>query len=121
MLSPPAVSVSLCINRLHTSSWGKSSTTHAQIARWNPVVGAFGSDMLDVTARLACVAFLIPAADRRISAILQSSVVASSSDLVDCAAGSEDADVSWLPLSGAFGFVTSFEFVLFEGFVDDGE
>lgn len=77
--------------------------------------------MLDVTARLACVTFLIPAADRRISAILQSSVVASSNGLVDCAAGSEDADVSWLPPPGAFGFVSSFELMLFGGFDDDGE
>ena len=82
----------------------------------------FDSDMLDVPAGLACVAFLIPAADRRISAILQSSVVASSNGLVD-GAGSEDedADVAWVPLVGAFGFVTSFELMLFEGLVDDEE
>ena len=90
------------------------------MARWKPVVGAFESDMLDVSVFELHAAFLIPAADRRISATLQRSVVASRSGLVDCADFDEEADVSWVP-PGAFGFVSSFEFMLFEGLVEDDE
>ena len=74
------------------------------MARWKPVVGAFESELLEVPVFEPWPDFLIPAADRRISATLQSSVVASRSGLVDCVDFDEDADVSWVP-PGAFGFV----------------
>ena len=65
------------------------------MARWKPAVGALESEMLGVPIFELHAVFLISAADRRISATLQSSAVASRSDLVDCADFDEDADVLW--------------------------
>ena len=108
---------SFCINRLQTSSWGKSSTTQAHIPRWNPSRALEEPEPLEVSAVLLRAFFLIPAADRRISAILHSSVVASSSDLVGCAGAEGAVDLHSL----AFDFVSSFGFVFVSEAADDDD
>ena len=108
---------SFCINRLQTSSWGKSSTTQAHIPRWNPSRALEESEPLEVSAVLLRAFFLIPAADRRISAILHSSVVASRSDLVGCAGAEGAVDLHSL----AFDFVSSFGFVFVSEAADDDD